>query len=207
MADLDLTVNATAERAAVGQYNGASSFAVCACPKAPVGTVATVVATYPSRTIAPKARVTGVGFTTSTPVTIVAGSNSGNPPGCDGSVVTTGGPWSVTVQPSGKLLAIGSCAPVSITLRDSTGKDTPRNPLGNRVSLADFDLTVTAANGADVVGKYNGASSFSACACQSGTVGEKATVTATYPARMLDAKTRVPGVELRSTAAAPGFRE
>ena len=54
MSDFDLSVSAPSARAAVGKYDGASSFAVCACPKAPAGTVATVTATYPSKWIAPK---------------------------------------------------------------------------------------------------------------------------------------------------------
>ncbi|MEO6210588.1 MAG: hypothetical protein ABIQ10_10735 [Gemmatimonadaceae bacterium] len=200
MTDFDFAVSAPAERAAVGQYNGGESFAVCACPKAPVGTVATVTATYPAKYIAAKARVPGVSFTTSTTVPIAAGASSGNPPGCDAPNASRGGPWLVTMRPAVSALAIGSCSAVSMTLRDSTGKDTPRNPLGGRISLADFDMSATTANGADVVGKYDGASSFAACACQTGTVGEAATIMARYPAQHLEAKARVPGVEMQVTA-------
>jgi len=200
MADFDFNVTAPTARAAVGQYDGARSFAVCACPKAPVGTVATVTATYPSKWIAPKVRAPGVSFTTSFSTPIVAGTSSGNPPGCDPSGSTTSGAWMVTVQPSVSMLPIGGCTAVSLTIRDSTGKDTPRGPSGQRVSLADFDMSATSANGVDVVGKYDGASAFSACACQSGTVGEAATITAKYPAQQLDAKLRVAGVAMQATA-------
>jgi hypothetical protein len=204
MADFDFTVSAPAERAAVGKYDGANSFAVCACPKAQAGSVATVTATYPSRTIAPKVRVTSVSFSTTTSVPIVAGSSSGNAPGCDPPTPTTamdggGALWTVTVTPPAAL-PIGSCGAVGLTLRDSTGKDWPRNPVGARVSISDFDLSATTPNGADAVGKYDGASSFSACACQTGTVGEMGTVTATYPARALAAKARVPGIALKAVA-------
>lgn len=205
MADFDLRVTAPAAHAAVGQYDGPSSFAVCACPKAPAGTVATVTATYPSQTIAQKVKAPGVSFATSVSAPIVAGASSGNPPGCDAegatTVATTGRarPWTVTVQPT-MSLPIGSCGVVSLTLRDSSGKDWPRTPAGARVSLADFDFTVAASGGSDVVGKYDGASSYSACACQSGTVGERATVRAMYPARGLTAKTQVPEMTLTATA-------
>jgi|GEM_PF-1653124 len=200
MADFDLSVSAPAERAAVGKYDGATSFAVCACPKAPVGTVATVTATYPSKWIASKARVPSVSFTTSVSAPIAAGASSGNPPGCDAPNASTGGPWLVTIQPSVSALAIGSCSAVSLTIRDSTGKTTPRNPAGTLVSIADFDMSATTANGADVVGKQYSPSSFSACACQTGTVGEAATITAKYPGSQLDPKARVPRAEMQVTA-------
>ena len=200
MSDFDFSVSAPSARSAVGKYDGASSFSVCACPKAPAGTVATVAATYPSRWIAPKVRVPGVAFTTTTSVPIVAGASSGNAPGCDASGSSTSGAWLVTVQPTVSALAIGGCSAVSLTIRDSTGKDTPRGPAGQRVSIADFDMSATTANGVDVVGKQDGASIFSACACQTGTVGEAATITAKYPGSQLDAKLRVPGVEMQAMA-------
>lgn len=200
MADFDLSAGGSSERSVVGKYDGANYFAVCACPKALVGTVATVTATYPSKWIAPKVRIPGVAFTTTTSAPIVGGSSSGNPPGCDASGTSTSGAWLITVQPSVSALVIGGCSAVSLTIRDSTGKDTPRNPLGGRISLTDFDMSATTANGADVVGKYDGASWFAACACQTGTVGEAATITARYPAEHLDAKARVPGVEMQVTA-------
>jgi len=200
MSDFDFSVSAPSARSAVGKYDGASSFSVCACPKAPAGTVATVAATYPSRWIAPKVRVPGVAFTTTTSVPIVAGASSGNAPGCDASGSSTRGAWLVTVQPTVSALAIGGCSAVSLTIRDSTGKDTPRGPSGQRVSIADFDMSATTANGVDVVGKQDGASIFSACACQTGTVGEAATITAKYPGSQLDAKLRVPGVEMQAMA-------
>lgn len=195
-----LVQGGSSERSVVGKYGGANYFAVCACPKAPVGTVATVTATYPAKYIAAKVRVPGVSFTTSTTVPIAAGASSGNAPGCDAPNASRGGPWLVTMRPGVSALPIGSCSAVSMTLRDSTGKDTPRNPLGGRISLTDFDMSATTANGADVVGKYDGASWFAACECQAGTVGEAATITARYPAQHLDAKARVPGVEMQVTA-------
>jgi hypothetical protein len=200
MADFDLSVSAPAARAAVGQYDGPNSFRVCACPKAPVGTVATVTATYPSKWIAPKVRVPGVSFSTTTSAPIAAGASSGNPPGCDAPNASAGGPWTVTIQPSVSALAIGSCSAVSLTIRDSTGKTTPRNPAGTLVSIADFEMSATSANGADVVGTQYSPSSFSACACQTGTVGEAATITAKYPGSQLDPKARAPHVEMQATA-------
>ena len=214
MADFDFSVTAPVAHAAVGKYDGPNNFAVCACPKAPAGTVVTVTATYPSQTIAPKAKVEGVSFTTSMSAPIIAGASSGNPPGCDDAGATTMAwtgkamPWTVTVQPPA-LLPIGSCSALLLTLRDSTGKDWPRTPAGSRVSVTDFDFTAKAANGADVVTKSNGGGGFLACACQSGKVGEAATVTAMYPAAALAEKALVPGVALSASApfalaAAPG---
>jgi hypothetical protein len=200
MADFDLSVTAPVARAAVGKYDGPNSFAVCACPKAPAGTVATVTATYPSKWIAPKARVSQVSFTATLPAPIVTGTSSGNYPGCEGLEPSTSGAWTVTVQPAMSVLPIGGCSAVYLTIRDSTGKDTPRGPSGQRVSLADFEMSTTAANGPDVIGKLDGTSLFSACACQTGTVGEAATITATYPAQQLDAKLRVQRIAMQATA-------
>jgi hypothetical protein len=101
--------------------------------------------------------------------------------------------WTVTIMPSMNPVPVGSCGAVSMTLRDSTGKDAPRTPEGWRVSIADFDMTVSSAT--NVVGVYNGASNWSVCACQGATAEKAATITATYPAKMLAAKSRVVGVE------------
>jgi hypothetical protein len=107
-------------------------------------------------------------------------------------------PWSVTLTATMNPLPIGSCGAVWLVLKDSTGKDAPRNAQGYRVTIADFDMTVASAREGAAVGSYNGASSFSACACQAGRVGETATITATYPARALAAKARVPGVAFQA---------
>ena len=109
-------------------------------------------------------------------------------------------PWSTTMTTSLNPLPIGNCTSVQIGLTDSSGKDTPRNPNGMRVSMADFDLSVTSPTPRAVIGRYNGSNSYSMCACQAATVGSRATVTATYPARMLAAKYRVPGVAFSVSA-------
>ena len=82
------------------------------------------------------------------------------------SHASTDGPWLVAVQP------------------------------GTLVSIADFDMSATSANGVDVVGEDDGRRFFSACACQSGTVDEAATITTKYPGSQLDPKARVPRAEM-----------
>ncbi|MEP6730287.1 MAG: hypothetical protein ABJE10_06605 [bacterium] len=110
-------------------------------------------------------------------------------------------PWGVTIIPSANPIAIGGCTLVSLNLLDSTGKDVPKNPMGQRVSIADFDMTITSANPKAVAGEYNGASSWSACACQGAAVGSAATITASYPAKMLAPAKRVRGVAFHASTA------
>jgi hypothetical protein len=106
-------------------------------------------------------------------------------------------PWTVTVKPSMDPLPVGFCAAVQLTVLDASGKDVPRNPLGQRVTMADFDMSVT---GASVVGSQVDSYHLLACACQGGAAGGSATVTATYPARTLAPAARVAGVSLQRTA-------
>jgi hypothetical protein len=109
-------------------------------------------------------------------------------------------PWMVSLVPTKNPLPIGGCAAVRLQLLDRSSKDSPRNPRGAYVSLADFDFTVTAADQRSVAGQYDGASYFSACACQGAAVGAIATVTATYPAATLAPEARVPGVAFQTSA-------
>ncbi|MDB4882917.1 MAG: hypothetical protein JWL95_1683 [Gemmatimonadetes bacterium] len=104
----------------------------------------------------------------------------------------SGVPWTVAIVPSVNPVPVGSCSQVSLTLKDSTGKDAPRTSEGWRVSIADFDMTVASAS--NIVGVYNGPASWSVCACQGATAASQATVTAIYPAQALAAKSRVSGV-------------
>ena len=103
-------------------------------------------------------------------------------------------PWSTRLSASPSPVAIGLCGTVSLELSDASTRDAPRNPQGWRVSLADFDLSVRADDPRALVGKYNGAASYSVCACQAATAGASATITATYPAQSLAEKSRVAGV-------------
>lgn len=80
-------------------------------------------------------------------------------------------PWTVVVVPTRNPLPIGGCAQVRLQVMDATGKDTPRSPKGAYVTMADFDMAVSAANPLSVAGQYDGAASFSACACQGAAVG------------------------------------
>jgi hypothetical protein len=113
----------------------------------------------------------------------------------------SGAPWAVTVKPTMNPLPIGTCGAVWVTLLDASGKDTPRSPTGQYITIADFDLSVRSKNPLAVVGKYSGASSYSVCACQHAKAGDSATVTATYPAKALATKSQVPGVKFSKSAA------
>jgi hypothetical protein len=79
------------------------------------------------------------------------------------TTATAQGPWTVEIKPSTTPLVTGGCTPIRLTLLDASGKDAPRNPTGMRVSISDFDMTVAPAGA--VVGRYDGAASWSACAC------------------------------------------
>jgi hypothetical protein len=109
-------------------------------------------------------------------------------------------PWTVTVTPTMNPLPIGFCAAVRLTVLDSSRADTPRNALAQRVTLADFDMTVSSPDGKSVVGQQIDASHWSVCACQGATAGTAATITASYPARSLKESARIPGASVQATA-------
>ena len=205
IADFDMTV--ASGGAVVGRYAGASAWSACACP-ASQGAVATIAATYPARSLVPEARVRGVALQSSTDVPVVDGNLSGVPIGCETYKTTTvdagsGAPWTVTLTSNTSPIQIGTCSLIQIDLRDATGKEDPRNPESQRVSLADFDMAVTSKGVGAVAGQYTGPSFWSACACQRATVGALATITATYPGRALAERARVPDVAFQSSIAIP----
>ena len=113
-----------------------------------------------------------------------------------GAVVGAQRDWTVTVTPTLNPLPVGLCAAVRLTVVDAAG-ETPRNARGARVTIADFDMTVS---GASVAGNQIDASHFDVCACQGGSAGSMATVTAAYPSRRLAAADRIEGVEVERTA-------
>jgi hypothetical protein len=91
-----------------------------------------------------------------------------------------------------------------LTLTDEATKDAPRNSKGVRISMADFDMTASGPSEGQVVGKYSGASSYTACVCQSATVGSEATITAKYPAASLAKREgAVEGVAFESSIKVP----
>lgn len=112
-------------------------------------------------------------------------------------------PWTVAINPSANRLTIGTCQAVYIDLKDASGKETPRNPTGARVSIADFDWTATSPQGDAVVGVYAGANSWSVCACQAAVVSTPVTVTATYPAVSINPKAVVDGLRFKSYITLP----
>jgi hypothetical protein len=105
-------------------------------------------------------------------------------------------PWTVTVRPTLNPLPVGFCSPVLVTVT-APGGDTPRSPSGARVTIADFDMSVT---GSSVVGHQIDESHWQVCACQGATVGSVANVRAAYPAAALTPRTRVDGVKFEIAA-------
>jgi hypothetical protein len=106
-------------------------------------------------------------------------------------------PWVVTLTPTLNPLPVGFCGAVQLTIANPGGGDVPRNPLGYRVTMADFDMAVS---GASVAGHQIDSTHFEVCACQGGSPGGGATVTATYPAQRLPVAARVPGVAFQRAA-------
>ena len=101
-------------------------------------------------------------------------------------------PFSVTIT-SRNPLPIGLCSAVQLQLVDGTGSR-PRNLAGYLMGIADFDMSVTAADPKAVVGHQVDQSHWSVCGCQAGKAGAEATITAAYPAQRLTARERLPGV-------------
>jgi hypothetical protein len=112
------------------------------------------------------------------------------------SIVHAQGPWTVTVTPTMNPLPIGFCAAVQLTILDPSIKDVPRNANGVRVTMADFDM---AASGASVVGRQIDATHFEVCACQGGSPGSTAVVSAAYPAKALTTSPVVPAFQRTAT--------
>ncbi|HLG57015.1 MAG TPA: hypothetical protein VI485_16870 [Vicinamibacterales bacterium] len=110
------------------------------------------------------------------------------------------GPWKVLVASTANPLRVAECSPVRIDVTDAKGN--ARNPKGVLISLADFDLSVTAGRDGAIVGRYDGAAAWSACACP-GAAGATATITAAYPARSLPPESRMPGVTFQSSLTVP----
>ena len=106
-------------------------------------------------------------------------------------------PWTVTVTPTMNPLPIGFCAAIQVRVLNESGRDTPRNAAGARVTIADFDITMS---GTNVVANRIDASHWVSCACQGAAVGSTATITANYPAQSLAENARVPGVTIQETA-------
>ena len=204
--DFDMSISPIP--AVVGRYDGASAWSACGCPGSG-GAVATITATYPSKLLPEKARMPGVAFSNTITVPVSEGKNlSGIPIGCSKIKTTTAqsgsmAPWTVTLANGLSAIPIGGCRAISIDLRDASGKEWPRNPAGRLLSLADFDMAVSAASGSTVAGMGAGATIWTACACQGSTIGAPATITATYPARALPEDARVKGMSFQSSVAVP----
>ena len=108
-------------------------------------------------------------------------------------------PWTVTVTPTLNPLPVGFCGALHLTVFEGLTQEAPRNPLGFRVTLADFDIAVSTP-GQTVVARKIDVSHWETCACQGAGVGTVATVTASYPAQALAPASRVPGVTLQRSA-------
>ena len=109
-------------------------------------------------------------------------------------------PWEVALTPTMNPLPVGFCAAIHLTALDPSSREVARNPLGQRVTIADFDVTVTSPDGTSAAAQHVDAHHVSACGCQRATPGTTATITATYPAQNLPARARVPGIAFRKVA-------
>jgi hypothetical protein len=65
---------------------------------------------------------------------------------------------------------------VWLTILDPAVKDIPRKPNGMRVSMADFDMTVTTPHGKSAAGQYNTRCHFAVCGREGAAVGTVATI-------------------------------
>jgi hypothetical protein len=110
----------------------------------------------------------------------------------------------VVVAPALNPLPIGFCAAVQLSVLDPATGEPPRDPLGNRVTIADFDMTVAPAGA--FAGERIDRSHWSVCACPQALPGTEATITARYPAQAPSSGTRIPGIAVASatlTTSAP----
>jgi hypothetical protein len=108
--------------------------------------------------------------------------------------------WATTVVPTVEKLPIGSCAAVRLETYLKGTTTVPRTPLGDRVTIKDHDMSMSAPDGKSLAGYWLDSSHWFACGCQKSTIGTKGVITATYPAANLPEKERVPGVAYSVTA-------
>jgi hypothetical protein len=109
-------------------------------------------------------------------------------------------PWTVTLTPTLNPLPVGLCGAIALRVFDEGTRDVPRNPLGFRLTMADFDIALSTPDGRSASIQQIDATHVNACACQGGAVGSTGTVTATYPAQSLAANARIPGVSFQTAA-------
>ena len=112
----------------------------------------------------------------------------------------TSASWTVTVTPTLNPLPAGLCGAVQLAIVDAETRDTPRNPAGYRVSLADFDMGVTSPDGKSVVAQSIDERHWLVCTCQGPAAGTVATITASYPAAALSEKSRVADMTVEASA-------
>lgn len=115
------------------------------------------------------------------------------------TVSTAQSPWEVTVSLGLNPLPIPFCNSVRVDIIDPKTGQRPRNAGGALMGSADFDLTVTSADPRAMVGQPGDPNNFMVCACLAGKAGTVGTITATYPANRVPAKSRVPGVAFQTT--------
>ncbi len=112
-------------------------------------------------------------------------------------------PWRVEIYPSSNVVAVGSCQAVYIDLFDASAKDIPRNLVGQRVGLANFDWVATGKRSDAAVGVYDTPNNWKVCACQAAAVGTTINITVQYPARALPPKAQMPGLAFRASIELP----
>lgn len=105
-------------------------------------------------------------------------------------------PWRVTLTPPSSV-RIGSCGAVQLSVQNAAGTDAPRTASGYRIGMDQFDMSVS---GTLVAGHRIDAHHFAVCACQGAGPGSVGKVTATYPARALDASAVAPDMRIEREA-------
>ncbi|MCY7380642.1 MAG: hypothetical protein LH467_15045, partial [Gemmatimonadaceae bacterium] len=124
MQDFDWTASGGQGTAAVGVYNGASAWSVCACQAAAPGATINVMAVYPARSLPEKARVKGLAFRSYIELPIAAARGTSNPPGCDQLKTTT---VAISVPPASPP-AVGSPGAVDVSPPGATAPPTQAPP-------------------------------------------------------------------------------
>src|SRR4051812_11936418 len=79
--------------------------------------------------------------------------------------------WTVTVTPTMNPVPAGFCAAVRLDIVDASGREPPRNPQGYRVTMADFDMSVSASVEGAMVGQQIDRNHWSVCGCPGALAG------------------------------------
>lgn len=144
LADFDIAVRATGVGSVLARQIDASHWLACACQGAAVGTVATVTATYPARSLPDTVRVRGVALERSATFALSAAKGKGNPSGCVAGAapaVASSSPTTVTALntiPGIPVIAPGSSSAAATATPTAAATAVPLagQPIPTRTSAA-----------------------------------------------------------------------